>query len=121
MQYVFQFCIILLVTFIGEILNAVIPLPIPAGIYGLVLLFVCLKTRIIPIERVRGAGHYLLDAMPVMFVAPCVGFMDVYQKQGIAILYIALIAMITTVIVMGVTGTTAQALIRRAGKKVRHD
>ncbi len=118
MEYVFQFGIILLVTFIGEILHALIPLPVPAGIYGLVLMFACLKTRLIPLEKIRKSANFLLDAMPVMFIGPCVGFMDIYREQGIAILYIALISIVTTVVVLAVTGRTAQFVIRhkRGGK-----
>ncbi len=118
MEYVFQFSIILLVTFVGEILHALIPLPIPAGIYGLVLMFVCLKTGMIPLEKIRKSANFLLDAMPVMFIGPCVGFMAIYREQGIAILYIALISILTTVVVMAVTGRTAQFMIRhgRGGK-----
>lgn len=118
MEYVFQFSIILLVTFVGEILHALIPLPIPAGIYGLVLMFICLKTGMIPLEKIRKSANFLLDAMPVMFIGPCVGFMAIYREQGIAILYIALISILTTVVVMAVTGRTAQFVIRqgRGGK-----
>lgn len=120
MKYVFQFLLILLVTFIGEILHALIPLPIPAGIYGLVLMFAALKTRVIPIEKIRDSADFLLDAMPVMFVGPCVGFMTVVQTQGIAVLYISVIAVITTVIVLAVTGRTAQFVLRRT-RGGRHD
>ena len=120
MIYVFQFTVILLVTFVGEVLHALIPLPVPAGIYGLVLMFFALKTGLIPLEKIRGSAHFLLDAMPVMFIGPCVGFMDIYRSQGVGILYIALISMVTTVIVMAVTGRTAQFVIRR-GRGKRHD
>ena len=36
MKYLKQFGIILTISFIGEILYRVIPLPIPAGIYGII-------------------------------------------------------------------------------------
>ena len=39
MKYVKQFAVILIFSFLGEILNALIPLPIPGNIYGLALLF----------------------------------------------------------------------------------
>ena len=42
MKYLKQFLIILLISFIGEILKAVLPLPVPASIYGMAILFVCL-------------------------------------------------------------------------------
>lgn len=119
MEYVFQFGVILLVTFAGEIFHALIPLPIPAGIYGLVLMFVCLKTGLIPLEKIRKSANFLLDAMPVMFISPCVGFMDIYREQGLAILYIALISIVTTVLVLAVTGWSAQLMIwrKRGGKR----
>lgn len=118
MAYVFQFAVILLVTFAGEVLHALIPLPVPAGIYGLVLMFIFLKTGLIPLDKIRKSANFLLDAMPVMFIGPCVGFMDIYREQGVAILYVAVISVITTVIVLAVTGRTAQFVIRhkRGGK-----
>ena len=42
MKYIRQFGIILLITFIGEIMHELIPIPVPAGIYGIVLLFTAL-------------------------------------------------------------------------------
>jgi holin-like protein len=117
MKYIFQFGIILAVTFLGEILRAVIPLPIPAGIYGLVIMFALLKSGALKLDKIRGAADYLLDAMPVMFVGPCVGFMSIYREQGAAILYVAIISVITTVIVLAVTGRTAQFVIRRGEKR----
>ena len=38
MKYIRQFIIIILISFIGEVLNYLLPLPIPASIYGLVLM-----------------------------------------------------------------------------------
>ena len=46
MKFLKQFTIILIVSFIGEILNHLIPLPVPASIYGLVIMFACLKFKI---------------------------------------------------------------------------
>ena len=120
MRYVFQFAVILLITFLGEVLHAVIPLPVPAGIYGLVILFAALKTGLLPLARIKEAADFMLDAMPVMFIAPCVGFMAICRTQGVGILYISLIAAVTTIIVMGVTGRTAQLVIR-LDRRGKHD
>ena len=56
MKYLKQFFLIILISFIGEILHAVIPLPIPASIYGIVLLFTGLMTGIVPLKAVKDAG-----------------------------------------------------------------
>ena len=53
MKYLQQFGIILAVSFVGELLNYAIPLSIPASIYGLVLMFVCLCMKWIKLEDVK--------------------------------------------------------------------
>ena len=45
MKYLKQFGIILVISFVGEILNYLIPLPIPAGIYGIIILFFALMFK----------------------------------------------------------------------------
>ena len=72
MRYVIQFCLILLITFIGELLNALIPLPIPAGIYGMALMFAGLCLKIIPLDAVADTADFLIAVMPVMFIPACV-------------------------------------------------
>ena len=47
MKYVKQFFIILLISFVGELFKYLIPLPIPASIYGMVILFIGLMTGLI--------------------------------------------------------------------------
>ena len=50
MKYLRQFLIILLFSFLGEGLKALLPLPVPASIYGLVLLFAALELGIIKLS-----------------------------------------------------------------------
>ena len=57
MKYVKQFGIILLISFAGEALNYLLSLPVPASIYGLVLMFLCLQLRVFRLEDVRGDEH----------------------------------------------------------------
>ena len=52
MKYVRQFLIILVVSFAGELLNFLLPLPVPASIYGLVIMLLCLMTGLIPLDAV---------------------------------------------------------------------
>ena len=40
MKYLRQLLIILIFSFIGEVLHSLIPIQVPASIYGLVLLFI---------------------------------------------------------------------------------
>ena len=116
MKHVFQFALILGVSFLGEVLNRVIPLPIPASIYGLVLMFVLLATRIVPLEAVRGTGKFLIEIMPVMFIPPSVSFianLDVVRSMLTPLL---LAGIATTFIVLAASGLVTQAVIRRTRK-----
>ena len=45
-----QFLVIMAVSFVGEILHAVLPLPIPASVYGLILLLLALRFGIVKLE-----------------------------------------------------------------------
>ena len=76
MKYLKQFFMIIFISFLGEILHAVIPLPIPASIYGIILLFTGLMTGIVPPESVRDTGMFLVEIMPVMFIPAAVGLIE---------------------------------------------
>ena len=75
MKYIRQFLIILAISFIGELLKYVLPLPIPASIYGMAILFVCLMTGWIKLEAVKETGKFLIEIMPLMFIPAGVGLM----------------------------------------------
>ena len=76
MKYIKQFTIILVVSFIGELLNYLIPLPVPASIYGLVIMLICLLTGVIPLHAVRDTGRFLVEVMPLMFIPGAVGLLE---------------------------------------------
>ena len=114
MKYIWQFGIILLVSFIGEVLNYYIPLPIPASIYGLVLMFTGLKTGIIKYEYVKDAGHFLIEIMPLMFIPSAVGLMVSWNVLKPVVLPITVITVVSTVLVMAVTGKVSDVIIRHS-------
>lgn len=68
MKYLIQFLIILAISFAGEVLHIVLPLPVPASIYGMVLLFVLLLTGALKVNQVKDVGKFLIEIMPVMFI-----------------------------------------------------
>ena len=119
MKYVKQFCIILLICFIGELCRALIPLPVPASIYGLVLMLLCLLTGVVKLEQVNETATFLVDIMPVMFIPAGVGLITSYDTLKPHLTAIVIITIVTTVLVMGVTSITAQFVIRRAEQRER--
>lgn len=116
MKYVKQLAVILLISFVGEILNRVLPFPIPASIYGMVILFVGLLTGLIRLEWVKETGLFLVEIMPIMFIPICVGLMDAWADIAPIWFPVVFICVVTTVIVMVVTGRTAQGILRRGNR-----
>ena len=68
MKYLRQFLLILFISFLGELLKYFLPLPIPASIYGMVILFIGLLSGIIKLDAVKDVGKFLIEIMPVMFI-----------------------------------------------------
>ncbi len=115
MKYLFQTGIIFAVTLIGEILSHLIPLPIPGSIYGVVLLFVLLLTGILKLKHVEGAGNFFLTILPFLFISNCVSLMDSMSLLGGNVVAIVILTIVSTLVVMIVTGGVAQLFIN--GKK----
>lgn len=112
MKYINQFGIILIVSFIGEILKYLIPLPVPASIYGLIIMLALLKTKIIALNMVRDVGDFLVEIMPLMFIPPAVGLLVSWKELEKILIPVIIITVVTTIIVMVVTGKITQAVIR---------
>ncbi len=117
MKYVAQFTIIIAISFAGELLHNVIPLPVPASIYGLILMLVFLITGIIPLKMVQGAGRFLIAIMPIMFIPAAVGLLDAWDILLPILVPVIVITVATLILVMGVSGRVTQAMIRRKSSK----
>ena len=116
MKYLKQFGIILLVTCIGEIIRYFVPLPIPGSIYGLTLMFGLLCTHVIRVEDVKEAAVFLIEIMPVMFIPAAVGLIESWGELQPILIQTVIILVLTTVIVMAVTGKTAMVMIEKEKK-----
>jgi len=116
MTYIFKFCIILIVCFVGEVLNSVIPLPIPASIYGLVIMLLCLSFKIIKLEKIEKTADFLLQIMPLMFIPAAVSLITVWSEVKAILIPIVVIVIASTIIVMVVTGKTAEFVIKQQRK-----
>lgn len=117
MKYIRQFVIILFISFIGEALKYVLPLPIPASIYGLVLMFVLLETKVLKVEAVQDAGKFLIEIMPMMFIPAGVGLLNVWDTLKPVLIPIIVILFASTIVVMGVSGKVTQTMIEAEERK----
>ena len=118
MKYLRQFGIILAVTCVGEIMKYFIPLPIPGSIYGLILMFVLLLTKVIKVEHVKETGEFLIEIMPLMFIPAGVGLITSWCQLQPFLVPLLVITVVSTFVVMIVTGKVTDFLIsKKEGKK----
>jgi len=111
LKYLTQFFWILLFCALGEVLAAVIPFPIPAAIYGLVLLFLALSFKIIRLEQVSDTAKFLIRVMGVFFVSPVVNILAYWGVIAPNVGSICVIILVTTVLVFAVSGLVTKALL----------
>ena len=117
MKHIRQFGIILLISLAGEVIHLFVPLPIPASIYGLILMLIGLNTRFIPLEAVEDVSNFLLEIMPMLFIPPAVGLLDSLDALRPILMPFLLITFISTFIVMVMTGKVTQFFIESDDKK----
>lgn len=115
MRFMKQFGVILAITFFGEVLRYVIPLPIPASIYGLVLMLLALKSGVVKLDQVKETGDFLIEIMPMMFIPAAVGLLVSWDSLKEIWLPVVVITLLTTIIVIAVSGLVTQ-WIGRFGK-----
>lgn len=112
MKYIRQFGIILLISLVGELLHQWLPLPVPASIYGIILLFLCLERKVVSLASVKEASSFLIEIMPVMFIPAAAGLMDSWPVIRTSWVSYGAITIISTVVVMAVSGRVVQAVMK---------
>ena len=121
MKYLKQLLIILAISFVGEALKYCLPLPIPASIYGMVLLFILLLTGVVKLDDVQDVGKFLIEIMPVMFIPAGVGLMASWGVLKPMLVPVVVIIVVSLVLVMGISGRITQRVIRHNQKKEGKD
>lgn len=111
MKYLRQLLIILLFSFIGEVLHALIPIQMPASIYGLVLLFIALLTGLVKLPQVHETARFLIEIMPLMFIPAGVGLIESWSELKPILVPVIILLIVSTVLVMGVSGQVTQQIM----------
>lgn len=117
MKYIKQFFLIILISFLGELLKYMIPLSIPASIYGMILLFLALEFKILKVFDVKETSSFLIEIMPIMFVPAGVGLLESWDALAPIWIQVVVITILSTIIVMAVSGIVTQWILRKGKHK----
>ena len=112
-----QFTVIILLSFLGEVLHALIPFPIPANIYGIMLLFFLLERKVLRIDDVREVSDFLIFIMPLLFIPAAVGLIDIWDELRASLTAYVTIIIAVTLIVMVATGLITQWFLQNQNEK----
>lgn len=116
MKYLSQFLIIMGFSLLGECLQRLIPVPVPASVYGIVLLFAALCAGLVKVEQIREVGGFLSSILPILFVPPVVGILENWSLIRGSVPAIFLLSAGTTVLTFGISGRFAQKFCSREDK-----
>ncbi|MDD2458068.1 MAG: CidA/LrgA family protein [Eubacteriales bacterium] len=108
-----QLALLLLFVFLGDFLNRGLGVPLPGNILGLILLLGALLTGLVKLDHVEGVAQFLLSHMTVLFVPAGVGLLAILGVIQGNWLILVLIALVTTILVLALTGLIVQKLRRR--------
>ena len=117
MKYLSQFLIIMGFTLAGEALQRLVPISIPASVWGLALLFVALCLKLVKVDQVKEVGGFLTSLLPALFVGPTVGIVEHWELIRPQLLPIALLLIASTVLTFGISGGITQWFLRKGGGK----
>lgn len=115
MKYIVQVFLILLFSLLGELLAYVIPLPIPAAIYGLVLLLIALCLRLVKPRQIHETAHFLLTLLPLLLVAPAANIIKYWGIVKSNLLAIIVASVVSTFLVLIVSGLVTKRLLPKKG------
>ena len=110
MKYLRQFGLVLLFSLLGELCRFLIPFPIPASIYGMILLFIALACKLVKVEAVKETGSFLVSMLPLLFVVTTVGLMGCWSLIRDKLPQLAILVVVTTVVTFGVSGILTKVL-----------
>lgn len=113
MKYISQVLYILLFSLLGEILQVIVPLPIPAAIYGIILLLIALWTGLLKEEKISDAAGFLISIMPILFVTPAVKILQYWELISDCLGQIITIMVVSTFVVFTVSGLVAKVFRKK--------
>ena len=119
MKYLTQFSIILAISFVAEILAALIPVKIPASIYGLIIMLLALIFKLIKVAQIRETVSFFMQIMPMIFIPAGAAIIIAGDKLRESFFAIIAITAISTVAVIAASGSVTQIFYKIALNRVK--
>lgn len=117
MSVLIQICVVFAVYLAAEMISAVLPFVVPAGVVSMVLLLLLLLCRVLKPKDLKETSDFMLNNMLLFFIPVCVGVLRYADVLFENFWVIVLISVLTTPLVFLVTGHVVQLTFRLLRKK----
>ncbi len=111
------FAVLCILALLSKYLLEYCHIPFPPPLLGMMILFLLLKFKIVPLKLIEPICKFILQNMVVLFVPILVGLMaykDVLQKDAIAIFSAVFLSMVLT---MSLTALAVEGVIKLKRRK----
>lgn len=116
MKILRELIILIFISFLGEIAKALIPIKFPSTIYGLIILFIFLKLKLIKENEIKNTSDVLLKLMPLFFVPAAINIINIYHLISDYVLIILITIILSSIIIIAVTAICAEIIFSRKEK-----
>ncbi|RQM98538.1 CidA/LrgA family protein [Staphylococcus warneri] len=113
LQLFVQIIIILLISYIGTEVQRLLHIPLAGSIVGLLMFYLLLQFKIIPVSWVDEGANFLLKTMVFFFIPSIVGVMNVASDITLNYILFFLIIILGTCLVALSSGYIAETLVKR--------
>ncbi|WP_342549298.1 CidA/LrgA family protein [Paenibacillus sp. FSL P2-0089] len=113
-----EVCLLYVFFLAGGYLQELLHLPIPGSIVGLLLLFVLLLLKIVPVKLIENGSSFILAYLPMFFIPATAGIMnhlDIFSGRGLLLIGILVISSVLTMVV---TAHSSQWIAARSVKRL---
>lgn len=113
LQLFVQIILILLISYIGTEVQRLLHIPLAGSIVGLLMFYLLLQFKIIPVSWVDEGANFLLKTMVFFFIPSIVGVMNVASDITLNYILFFLIIILGTCLVALSSGYIAETLVKR--------
>lgn len=112
-----EFLILLIINFVGVIIQSLLHLPLPGTIIGMLILFFLLSSGILKLKTIERVCDFMILNMIIFFLPPAIELLDYMTLLKTGFFKILFLLIITTLLTMVVTGKTVDYCIKRMEKR----
>ena len=122
MKLIIQIAIIFSICWVSTVIESLLPIPFPASVIGMILLFVLLALKVIKVHHIREKSDFLLHNMSFFFIPAGVSILNYLDVLARCIVPLILICVVSTILTFAATAYAIRLTLRlMERRRSRHE